>query len=260
MTNCKNDSPSQISQFGWERVGNDQLAIPVILRCDGVRYSPVRIVEQEIIKRYENLPHLVFQCITLKSFYLTTTEAKLLNNINFNHCENRYGEVFFNTKDVIISAEDAKGISRFLNISNIVFNKDLTQLCDKLGVIRIQPDPENSSMKSLIPYITRGRSYTQSDVNFIGDNANLSNEAVKNTDGQLRRFVPAKLVEPYLRSSGLQAAPNDWDIMYLKMLCMYSEINPALYPKRDDRLVCLHELRYASTNTPVLYEEYKPMG
>lgn len=258
MTNHKVDGPSQLGKFGWERVGSENLAVPVIIRCDGVRYSPVRIVEQEIIRKYYTLSHQVFPCITLKSFYLTSVEAKLLNNVNFNHCESRYGDAFFTPKDVVISAEDVKGISRFLNISNIIFNKDLTQVSDRLGVLRLQLDPSNPSLTTLIPYITRGKSSDRSEgFEFTEGDSNLLNEAVKNTDGQMRRFIPAKLVDPYLRSNGLQGAPSDWDVMYLKMLCKYCELNPALYVKKEDRLVCLNDLFYTSSNMPPIYEDFR---
>lgn len=256
MTNHKVDGPSQMGKFGWERIGTENLAVPVIVRCDGVRYSPVRIVEQEIIRKYYNLSHQVFPCITLKSFYLTSVEAKLLNNINFNHCDSRYGDTFFTSKDVVISADDVRGISRFLNISNIVFNKGLTQVCDRLGVIRLQLDPANPSSSTLIPYITRGKSSAirPSNTSTFKDESNLSNEAVKNTDGQMRRFIPAKLVDLYLISTGVQGTPNDWDVMYLKMLCKYCDLNPALYVKKEDRLVCLDDLFYINnTNMPAIY-------
>lgn len=153
MTNQKVtiDAPSVLGQFGWERIGSDDLAIPVIVRSER-RYSPVRIVEQEIIKKYEALPQNIFQCITLKSFKLTSVEAKFLNNINFNHCNGRYGEVFFTQHDVIISAEDVKELSRFLNIALEVFTKGLQDLTSKLGAVRIEVSPGNASSSIIVPY------------------------------------------------------------------------------------------------------------
>lgn len=156
MTNQKAiDSPSFTGQFGWEKIGTEEFAIPVIIRINGVRYSPVRIVEQEIIKKYDALPQSVFQCITLKSFYLTACEAKLLNDINFNHCNNRYGETFFCTKDVIISAGDVKELSRYLNISHEVFSRDLSRIAANFGVIKLVADPDKRNGIMLIPYITK---------------------------------------------------------------------------------------------------------
>lgn len=156
MTNQKAiDSPSYSGQFGWEKIGTEDFAIPVIVRSNGIRYSPVRIVEQEIIKKYDSLPQSIFQCITLKSFYLTANEARLLNDINFNHCNARYGETFFTTKDVIISSADVKELSRYLNISHEIFSRDLSRVAANFGVIRFFIDPLNRNYTILIPYITK---------------------------------------------------------------------------------------------------------
>lgn len=159
MTNKKIDNPSYAGQFGWERIGQDDFSIPVIVRSqdDGdIRYSPVRIVEQEIIKKYESLPQGVFQCITLKSFYLTAIEAKLLNNINFNHCNTRYGETFFSQRDVIISAADVKELSRFLNISHEIFTQNISKVSSFLGIIRLTINPDVHDQTLLVPYVTKG--------------------------------------------------------------------------------------------------------
>ena len=159
MTNQKNiDAPSIGGQFGWERIGTDtDFAIPVIVRGSGVRFSPVRIVEQELIKRYEMLPQSVFQCITLKSFYLTSCETKLLNDINFNHCNSRYGDALFSTRDVIISAPDVKELSRYLNISHEIFSKGLTpQVNATVGLIKLVTEPGQTGL-IYVPYILKSK-------------------------------------------------------------------------------------------------------
>lgn len=151
------DAPSYLSQFGWEKVGNDDLAIPVIVRSNGTRYAPVRIVEQEIIKKFNSLPQTLFQCITLKSFYIMQSEAKLLNSINFNHCNSRYGEAFFTQKDVIISANDVRELKRYLTTSNEIFNQDLGKFAPRLGIVDIALDPYNPAYKSHVPYLGKGK-------------------------------------------------------------------------------------------------------
>lgn len=158
MINQKNvDSPSYSNQFGWEKIGSEDFTIPVLVRSNGVRYSPVRIVEQEIIKKYDALPQTVFQSITLKSFYLTPMEAKLLNTINFNHCNSRYGETFFTPTDVIISANDVKELSRFLNMSHEIFTRDIGHISVHMGIISMSIDPHNPSQRLLVPYIAKGK-------------------------------------------------------------------------------------------------------
>lgn len=156
MTNSKNiDAPSVQGRFGWEQIGTEDLAIPVIVRSDLVRYSPSRIVEQEIIKKYGALPQSVFQCISLKSYYLTASEAKLLNHINFHHANGRYGKAFFDICDTILSASDVKDMSRFLNISLQVFKNNLGPFTDKLGIIKLKVDKTGGTL--LVPYICKGK-------------------------------------------------------------------------------------------------------
>lgn len=236
MTNQKAiDAPSFRDQFGWEKIGREDFAIPVIVRTNCIRYSPVRIVEQEIIKRYDSLPQMVFSCITLKSFYLTAVEARLLNDINFNHCNNRYGEAFFSTKDVIISVGDVKELSRFLNISNEIFTNDLSSVATNFGVIKLAKDPANLNDYLLVPYLTKL----------------YQNRAVK--------FIPTPLIEDFVTKSELsvRGSPNDWDIMYLKMLCIYCGSNLEQYIAKDSQIVLLEGLLYLRTGTPIVYENFK---
>lgn len=153
-TNEPIDSPSVQGKFGWEAIVMDTLGIPVIVRSNKIRYSPVRIVEQEIIKKYGSLPQAVFNCITLKSFYVTSNEARLLNIINHYHCNNIYGDSDFYTRDVIISVADVKELLRYLNVSYKLFVEDPSRVASMFGIIKMTFEP-NSSNVMLIPYITK---------------------------------------------------------------------------------------------------------
>lgn len=237
MTNQKFlDMPSVQGRFGWEKLGSEGLAIPVIVRNNQVRYCPVRIVEQEIIKKFDALPQGVFKCITLKSFYLTPTEAKLLNLINFNHCNSYYGEQLFTTKDVILSASDIKDLLRFLNISHKIFNEDPSSFVNKFGVIKIQIRPDEPDLKLRVPYL--GKLY----------------------EDKTGRFVPFKVVEQYFSrdlSSNAQGGTTDWDVMYLKMLAIFSNSNVNNHITRDTNIVLIDSLKYTSNGKPIIYEDYK---
>lgn len=236
MINPKTDAPSFNGQFGWEKIGPEEFAVPVIVRNNNIRYSPVRIVEQEIIKKYDSLPQAVFQVITLKSYFLTNIEAKLLNNINFNHCLQRYGETNFTNKDVIISAPDVKELNRFFILSDYVFTRDLTEKKNKLGIIRFFSDPSKSDYALLVPYICK---------------------IYPGSEGTVR-FVPNKLMAPFVRHSNktVKSSPNDWDIMYLKMLSIRCDNNSIDKITRDDFIVRLEGLLYLSTGNPIKYEDY----
>lgn len=227
------DTPSFSGKFGWERLGNEEFAVPVIVRTNGIRYCPTKIVELEIIKKYDILPQSLFACIKLTSYYLTAVEAKLLNEINGIHCDYRYGRDFFCTSDVIISAGDIKELSRFLNISKEVFTHDLTKIAPYFGVIRIPINPtsiDGSSM--LVPFTT------------------------KLYKGQQMRFIPIKLVANYLIGQHIpQGKPNQWDVSYLKMLCIYCDNNLQHFISNDDQLVLLDGLKYISNLGPVIYQD-----
>lgn len=229
------DGPTVSGQFGWERIGTEGLAIPVILRNNGIRYSPVRIVEQEIIKKFDKLPQQVFQCITLKSFYLSPNEAKLLNLINFNHCNNYYGEILFNSKDRIVAASDVKDLLRFLHISQKIFHNEGADLVGKFGIVKFPTNPQKPEHKLPVPYL--GKSYNQSN--------------------QPGRFVPLRLVENFVwdQSIQVQGQPTDWDVMYLQMLSIYSENNAAHLINRDCSIVLLENLMYPSTRSRIVYED-----
>lgn len=225
------DGPSYKGQFGWEKIGTSELAVPVIVRSNGIRYSPVRIVEQEIIKKYDSLPPSVFSCITLKSFYLTAVEAKLLNEINYNHCQQRYGETYFGVKDVIISASDVKELSRYLNISLEIYSKDISKVGPHFGIIDLITDPRNLNCSMYVPFIT------------------------KLCGNLLSRYVPYKVIEPFVRISPttIQSPPNDWDIMYFKMLSAYCNPNLQHHITKESQLVSLDGLIYKTSNAPISY-------
>lgn len=148
------DSASIIGRFGWEKVGqyNSELFIPIILR-DEIRYTPVRIAEQEIIKKFEDLKPEIFRCINLRSFYITQNEAELLNIINMHHCDFRYGDQPFTNRDVIIKTDDVKELARFLNITCKIYCNGLAELTNKLGVVEMRFP--HSDHRALIPYICK---------------------------------------------------------------------------------------------------------
>lgn len=147
------DHPSVIGKFGWEPIGlDDTIAVPVILRND-TRYVPIRIVEQDIIRKYENLPRHFFTCISLESFYMTTNEANLVNTINKVHCDNLYGQDLFSTNSMLMNVSDVKPLSRFLNISYRIFTSDLSEFVDKMGIIEIYRDNVSETIK--VPYVCK---------------------------------------------------------------------------------------------------------
>lgn len=235
------DTPSVEGRFGWEKLGNDNFAVPVIFRTNDQKYCPVRIVEQEIIKKYDGLDQSVFQCLTLKSFYITPAEAKLLNTINFQHNNARYGEQFFTSKDVIINFEDVRSLSRFLNLSNELYNNPKSDAClEYLGVYKMRVDPDDPSQTLLIPYIKKA-------------------VAPPENPPKLAKFVPLKMVAPFVAATSLSSKGlvNDWDMMYMKMLNNYCQNSVQLTKETHSKIIRVDGLVYKKNHSPIIFETYR---
>ncbi|KAH3837006.1 uncharacterized protein LOC127877549 isoform X2 [Dreissena polymorpha] len=98
------DFPSIKGVFGWTTM--DNVNIPHILRGDK-KFVSVRIVEQKLLSRYPNsYPDDLGKHAPLTSFFITSNEAKLYNEINVQHCECEYGKKEFNTKELIVLLSD----------------------------------------------------------------------------------------------------------------------------------------------------------
>ncbi|XP_052795632.1 uncharacterized protein LOC128228385 [Mya arenaria] len=90
--------------FGWTVI--DNIHIPYILRVDK-QFVSVRIVEQKLLSRYPNsYPDDLGKHAPLTSFFITQNEAKLLNEINIQHCDSEYGKKEFVIKDLIVLLSD----------------------------------------------------------------------------------------------------------------------------------------------------------
>lgn len=98
--------------FGWTVI--DRVNLPYILRGDK-QFVSVRIVEMKLLSRYPNsYPDDLGKQAPLTSFFITSNEAKLLNEINSHHCAGEYGKKEFTTKDLIVLLSD------FIKFYNLV--------------------------------------------------------------------------------------------------------------------------------------------
>lgn len=102
--------------FGWTVI--DNVNIPYILRGEK-KFVSVRIVEMKLLSRYPNsYPDDLGKQAPLTSFFITPNEAKLLNEINQQHCAGEYGKKEFTTKDLIVLLSD---FIRFYNLVKKTF-------------------------------------------------------------------------------------------------------------------------------------------
>ncbi|XP_060066486.1 uncharacterized protein LOC132546787 [Ylistrum balloti] len=110
------DYPSFKGMFGWTTI--DGVNVPYIFRKDR-KFMSVRVVEQKLLSRYPNsYPDELGKHQPLTSYFITTHEAKLLNEINMEHCGGEFGQKEFNTKDLIVLLED---FSEFHNLVKKTF-------------------------------------------------------------------------------------------------------------------------------------------
>ncbi|XP_033749411.1 uncharacterized protein LOC117334082 [Pecten maximus] len=110
------DYPSFKGMFGWTTI--DGVNVPYIFRKDR-KFMSVRVVEQKLLSRYPNsYPDELGKHQPLTSYFITTHEAKLLNEINIVHCGGEFGQKEFNTKDLIVLLED---FSEFHNLVKKTF-------------------------------------------------------------------------------------------------------------------------------------------
>lgn len=104
--------------FGWTVI--DRVNIPYILRKDQ-QFVAVRIVERKLLSHYPNAyPDDLGKHAPLTSSFITISEAKLLNEINLQHCAGEYGKKDFTTKDLIVLLSD---FVTFFNLVKKTFSR-----------------------------------------------------------------------------------------------------------------------------------------
>lgn len=135
------DDVSQKGQFGWTVIGQNY--IPYIFRGE-TKFCSVRMLEMKVLYKYVSAFKWDFyNCVCVKSYYVTEAEAKLLNEINFVHCEFLYGRDQFNGNDLIVNLNDALEFYQFLEDCYLKLTNAAS--VDKCGFIRINNE-------SVVPY------------------------------------------------------------------------------------------------------------
>ena len=173
--NVSVDEESAKGRFGW----TDSLVhIPYIYRGEA-KFCSVRIFEQRVVKMYSNIlrPEL-YNCISVRSFYVTELEARLLNEINVKHCDWQFGRDLFTVQDLIVSLDDAIEFLKFLKTCE---DKLVHKSCnpqDRCGFFRIGGE-------SVVPYtMINGIKYVPLFY-FEGETGNLDKRAIQITDWDL---------------------------------------------------------------------------
>ena len=135
-TERKIDSDSKRGRFGWCEFEKNY--IPFIFRGNGDRFTSVRMVERKFLSKFLNvLPPEVNSCHCIRSYYITDSESKLLNEINLKHTDCYFGKEAFTTKDLVVRLKDAKEFYRFLDLCHKKLVLKKSNASDRCGFFRI---------------------------------------------------------------------------------------------------------------------------
>merc|ERR1712156_46182 len=205
------DIESREVQFGWGEF--EKNPIPYILRVSGgknEKYASVRMVERKLLNRFlQVLPAEVNNCTCIRSYYITDSESKLLNEINLKHADNHFGKEAFTSKDLVVRLADAKEFYRFLDLCYKKLVLKRSNASDRCGFFRINGE-------SVVPYTMR-------------DNT---------------KYVPLFYFEgetDHLKLSSDQV--DGWDLAYLKFCCKVQGIRNELFSADVCRVVALDEIK-----------------
>lgn len=216
------DEESVKGRFGWTMIA--KVHIPYISRS-GENYCAVRMVEMKVLNKLLNYLHQdLYNCTNIRSYYITEAEARLLNEINFKHCDYQFGREQFTSRDLIVRMTDANEFSQFLQhcYAKLVNNVDAESM-DRCGFIRI-------NRESVVPYTVYNDQKYVPLFYFEGETDNLKQRADK---------------------------LEGWDLSYLKFCCKVQGIRNELFAHDSCSVISLNDIKnYFPPGT--MFEEYWP--
>lgn len=231
---------SQKGHFGWCTIGKQN--IPYTFRGDDEKYIATRVVNDCLVKKYENILHpTVFTCLTIKTYEMVPSEMRLWNEINSTHCDNIFG-TYFVTKDTLIKHSDAVELLTYFN--NVINRLSNIPTQNNQG----NPSENNGqSMKGLANGKGSRKSTltAEDDCSYKFGFLELTKEAlvpfvVINNEKHLPTFYFEGEME-YLTENCVKI--SGWDSFYLKFCCKVQQIQDAFYNKEEHELVRLSEVK-----------------
>merc|ERR1719232_2482822 len=219
------DEDSKKGRFGWAEF--ERNPIPYIHRISNEKtekYTSVRMVERKLLNKFLSvLPTEVNSCHCIRSYYITDSEAKLLNEINIKHTDLHFGKEAFTTKDLVVKIADAKEFYRFLDLCHKKLVIKKSNASDRCGFFRI-------NRESVVPYTVK--------------------DSIK--------YVPLFYFEGETEHLKLKSDKVDgWDLAYLKFCCKVQGIRNELFAADPCRVAALEEIKghFPSGTT---FEDYWP--
>lgn len=216
------DEDSVKGRFGWTTMG--KVHIPFIYRNDE-HYCAVRMVESKVLNKLLTYLHQdIYNCTNIRSYYITEAEARLLNEINFKHCDYQFGRDHFTTRDLIVRLQDAREFHKFLShCYNKLVNTVDSESLDRCGFIRI-------NRESVVPYTVYNDQKYVPLFYFEGETDNLKQRADK---------------------------LEGWDLSYLKFCCKVQGIRNELFAHDSCSVISLNDIKnYFPPGTS--FEDYWP--
>jgi len=217
------DEESKKGRFGWFEIEKNFL--PMIFRYGIEKYTSVRMVERKLLNRFlQVLPQEVNSCTCIRSYYITDSESKLLNEINLKHTDCTFGkEAFTPSKDLVVRLKDAKEFHKFLDLCHKKLVLKKSNASDRCGFFRINGE-------SVVPYTVK--------------------EGTK--------YVPLFYFEGETEHLKLKSELVDgWDLAYLKFCCKVQGIRNELFANEECKVVCLDEIK-GHFPAGTTFEDYWP--
>ncbi|KAK5639009.1 hypothetical protein RI129_011501 [Pyrocoelia pectoralis] len=215
------DEESIRGRFGWVELGKNP--IPYIIRS-GEKYCAVRMVEVKVLNKYLNFLHQdIYNCTCIRSYYITEAECRLLNEINFKHCDYQFGREQYTSRDLIVRLADAIEFYKFLDSCYTKLLNGSANPLDRCGFIRINKE-------SVVPYTV-----------YSG-----------------HKYVPLFYFEGETDTLKLKADTLEgWDLSYLKFCCKVQGIRNELFCHDSCAVISLADIKnYFPPGT--LFEDYWP--
>lgn len=202
------DEESKKGRFGWFDI--EKQFLPYIFRYATEKFTSVRMVERKLLNRYlQVLPQEVNSCTSIRSYYLTDNESKLLNEINLKHTDCTFGKEAFTSKDLVVRLKDAKEFYKFLDLCHKKLVQKKSNASDRCGFFRINGE-------SVVPYTVKNGTKYVPLFYFEGETDHLK-----------------------LKSEEVEG----WDLAYLKFCCKVQGIRSELFNNDICKVVALDEIK-----------------
>lgn len=171
------DQPSLEGKFIWNTFGVTHL--PFIRRWDKVQYACAAMAQSTVLEKYlSGIDPKLYDFWNVPAYYMTDTEATLLNHINNFHSNSYYGlREFSPADDFLVEYNDLAKFHAFLSTCYSKIHFSSTE-ADKCGLIRIDND-------TVVPFVRVETERYVPICYFDGDMDNLKNNSKSLDDSDL---------------------------------------------------------------------------